>query len=164
LEEALSGDLNLKDWPAIIQRRRRVYVTDAKSVFDYLHKDATSTSTDKRMAIEAALLRETVGQSNADVRWLDGQLNISNVLTKANAEKETLREFLKAGKTTLVQSELKREVKEKKRKQRQKRVIAKEKPKKDAERRQRVAVEIAKEVDSESASRKKKNDGCEICP
>ena len=76
-------------------------MTDAKSVFDYLHKDATSTSTDKRMAIEAALLRETVCQSNADVRWLDGQLNISNVLTKANAEKETLREFLKAGKTTL---------------------------------------------------------------
>ena len=133
-------------------------MTDAKSVFDYLHKDATSTSTDKRMAIEAALLRETVCQSNADVRWLDGQLNISNVLTKANAEKETLREFLKAGKTTL-------KAKDKKRKQRQKRVIAKEKPKKDAERRQRVAVEIAKEVDSESASRKrKKNDGCEICP
>ena len=67
----------------------RVYVTDAQSVFDYLHKDATSTSTDKRMAIEGALLKETVGQSNADVRWLDGQQNMSNVLTKANAEKET---------------------------------------------------------------------------
>ena len=68
-----------------------------------------------------------------------------------------MREFLKAGKTTLVQSELNREVKEKKRKQRQKRVIAKEKPKKDAaERRQRVGAEITKEVDSESASRRKK--------
>ena len=165
LEEALSGDLNLKDWPAIIQRRRRVYVTDAKSVFDYLHKDATSTSTDKRMAIEGALLRETVRQPNAEVRWIDGQQNISNVLTKANAEKETLKEFLKEGRTTLVQSELNKEVKEKKRMQRQKRVIAKVQPKKDAERRQKMAAEVKKDEDSESASsQQKKNDECEISP
>ena len=88
LEEALTGDSNLKDWPSVIQRRVRVYVTDARSVYDYLQKDATSTSTDKRMAIEGALLRETVRQPNALVRWIDGVQNIANVLTKANAEKE----------------------------------------------------------------------------
>ena len=159
LEEALSGDLNLKDWPAIIQRRRRVYVTDARSVFDYLHKDATSTSTDKRMAIEGALLRETVRQPNAEVRWIDGQQNISNVLTKANAEKETLKEFLREGKTTLVQSELNKEVKERKRMQRQRRVIAKPQPKLDTGRRQKAAAEIAGGGESDSASSQKKEEG-----
>ena len=117
------------------------------------------------MAIEGALLRETVRQPNAEVRWIDGQQNISNVLTKANAEKETLKEFLKEGRTTLVQSELNKEVKEKKRMQRQKRVIAKVQPKKDAERRQKMAAEVKKDEDSESASsQQKKNDECEISP
>ena len=69
LEEALSGKINLRDWPSVIQQRQRVYVTDARSVYDYLERDATSTSSDKRMAIEGALLRETVRQPGASVRW-----------------------------------------------------------------------------------------------
>lgn len=121
LEEALSGELNLKDWPSVVQRRQRVYVTDARSVFDYLQKDSTSTSSDKRMAIEGALLRETVRQPGASVRWVDGMQNIANVLTKANAEKETLKEFLRDGVMTLVQSESNKILKERKRLQRQKR-------------------------------------------
>ena len=121
LEEALSGELNLKDWPSVVQRRQRVYVTDARSVFDYLQKDSTSTSSDKRMAIEGALLRETVRQPDAGVRWVDGMQNIANVLTKANAEKETLKEFLRDGVMTLVQSESNKILKERKRLQRQKR-------------------------------------------
>ncbi|CAJ1341757.1 unnamed protein product [Effrenium voratum] len=59
LEEALTGSLDLRNWQETIHRRQRVYVTDAKSVYDYLQREATSTSTDKRMAIEGALLRET---------------------------------------------------------------------------------------------------------
>ena len=123
LEEALLGELNLRDWPSIIHKRQRVYVTDAKSVFDYLQKDATSTSTDKRMAIEGALLRETVRQPNAWVRWIDGMQNIANVLTKANTDKTVLQEFLRSGMMTLVQTEENKQLKEKKRLQRQARKI-----------------------------------------
>lgn len=82
--EALSGELNLKNWPSV-----------SIILYDYLQKDSTSSSSDKRMAIEGALLRETVKQPNAYVRWIDGMQNIANVLTKANAEKDTLREFLR---------------------------------------------------------------------
>jgi len=60
LDEALHGEQDLKRWDRIVEQRKRVYVTDSQSVFDYLHKDSTSTSSDKRMAIEGALLRETV--------------------------------------------------------------------------------------------------------
>lgn len=108
----------MKDWPSVVQRRQRAYVTDARSVFDYLQKDSISTSSDKRMAIEDALLRETVRQPGASVRWVDGMQNIANVLTKANAEEETLKEFLRDGVMTLVQSESNKILKERKRLQR----------------------------------------------
>ena len=163
LEEALSGELNLKDWPSIIQRRRRIYVTDARSVYDYLQKDSNSTSSDKRMAIEGALLRETVKQPGAFVRWIDGMQNIANVLTKANAEKETLREFLRTGTMTLIQSEPNKILKEKKRQQRQKRSVAttaaKEAKQVDLQRRKQVAAEIEKSASD--SSQQKKNNRCE---
>ena len=151
LEEALSGEVNLKDWPEVIQRRRRVYVTDARSVFDYLQKDATSTSTDKRMAIEGALLRETVRQRNAEVRWIDGMQNVANVLTKANADKEELREFLRSGKTSLVQSEHNRKVKEKKREERQRRAVKSNKAERKAVSNEKRRRELAEQIRAEGS-------------
>ncbi|CAE7262427.1 RE1, partial [Symbiodinium necroappetens] len=122
LEEALTGQLDLKNWDKLIEKRSRAYVTNAKSVFDYLAKDSTSTSSDKRMAIEGALLRETVRKDNAHVKWIDGQQNIANVLTKkANAEKDTLKEFLRTGLMSLVQTEANQWLKERKREERQRR-------------------------------------------
>ena len=88
MEEALTGYVDLKNWDKIIEQRERAYATDARSVYDYLQRDAMSTSSDKRMVIEGALLRETVRRDGAYVKWIDGQQNIANVLTKANAEKD----------------------------------------------------------------------------
>ena len=121
LEEALSGELDLSSWPSIVERRRRAYITDARSVYDYLEKDATSTSSDKRMAIEGALLRETVRRPNASTHWIDGAQNIANVLTKHGAEKETLREFLRSGKMSFAQTAENKAIKERKRLERQQR-------------------------------------------
>ncbi|CAK9062808.1 unnamed protein product [Durusdinium trenchii] len=144
--EALSGELNLKDWPAVIQRRKRVYVTDARSVYDCLQKDATSTSTDKRMALEGALLREIVRQPQAFVRWIDGMQNVANVLTKSGAEKDTLREFLREGMMSLVQSEANKKIKEKKGADRHRRSVELDKPTKKREanvqRRRKLAEEL----------------------
>ena len=121
MEEALTGHVDLRNWTDIIEKRPRVYVTDARSVYDYLQKDANSTSSDKRMAIEGALLRETVRRDNAFVRWIDGQQNIADVLTKFNAAKDMLKAFLKDGMMSLVQTEANKVLKEKKRGERQKR-------------------------------------------
>lgn len=163
LEEALRGNLNLKDWPSVMHRRQRAYVTDARSVFDYLRKDATSTPTDKRMAIEGELLRETVRQPNACVKWIDGMQNIANVLTKANAEKDTLKAFLRDGVTSLVQSEANKLLKEKKRQERQrcnaKKKKAEKKQETNADRRKKLAAELRDDDDadtSESSDRKQK--------
>ena len=121
LEEALVGDLDLKNWPQIIERRDRVYVTDARSVYDYLSRESSSTSSDKRMAIEGALLRETVRRPRAHVRWVDGQQNIADVLTKASADNAVLKQFLRDGWLSLVQTEANFQSKEKKRLERQSR-------------------------------------------
>ena len=121
LEEALTGRLDLRSWTDIIEKRPRVYVTDARSVFDYLQRDANSTSSDKRMAIEGALLRETVRRENAHVRWIDGMQNVADVLTKSNADKDILKAFLKDGMMSLVQTEANKVLKEKKRGERQRR-------------------------------------------
>ena len=35
LDEALHGEQDLKRWDRIVEQRKRVYVTDSQSVFDY---------------------------------------------------------------------------------------------------------------------------------
>ena len=119
LDEALHGEQDLKRWDRIVEQRKRVYVTDSQSVFDYLHKDSTSTSSDKRMAIEGALLRETVRRPHAEVRWIDGEQNLADILTKPRVDKGLLMEFMRTGLLSLVQTEANKELKEKKRAQRQ---------------------------------------------
>eukprot|EP00435_Cladocopium_sp_Y103_P040884 s349_g11.t1 len=158
IEEALTGDVDLENWSSLIERRQRVYVTDAKSVYDYLQKDATSTSTDKRMAIEGALLRETCRKDGAHVRWIDGPQNIANVLTKHNAEKDTLRQFLRDGMMSLQQTEENRKLKEKQRAARQKISKAKledttEKDKQRQQRRQAAVADVQEAGDSSEAER-----------
>jgi hypothetical protein len=118
LDEAVSGKLNLKDWQSSVQKRTRVFVTDAQSVYDYLTKDGSSLSRDKRMAIEGALLKEALRQPNTYLRWIDGLQNIADILTKEGADMEYFRSFLKTGTFTLVQDPTAEKIKERKREQR----------------------------------------------
>ena len=146
----------MRNWSEPIEGRERVYVTDAKSVFDYLQKDATSTSTDKRMAIEGALLRETCRKPGTYVKWIDGLQNIANVLTKHNAEKETLKEFLRTGMMSLQQTEENKQLKERQREARQRRTQVKrdDTAAKDLQkklRRKAVLDEVQKGADGDSS-------------
>ena len=171
MEEALTGYVDLKNWDKIIEQRKRAYVTDARSVYDYLQRDATSTSSDKRMAIEGALLRETVRRDRAYVKWIDGQQNIANVLTKANAEKDILRDFLRTGLLCLTQTEANRALKERKQQQRQQRKKVKDehqyrKAHLRALRREDVAkqVEGMELMDDNLTDNEKKIEECENSP
>ena len=77
----------MKEWPSIVKKRKRVYGIDAKSIYDYLSRDGTTTSTDKRVAIQGAFLKETMRRPNAYIRWIDGLQNIADILTKAATKK-----------------------------------------------------------------------------
>ena len=150
VDEALHGKQNLKDWDKVVEARRRVYITDSQSVYDYLHRDSTSTSSDKRMAIEGALLRETVRRPGADVRWIDGEQNLADILTKPRVDRALLMEYMRTGMISLVQTEENRQSKEKKRAQRQARKkVVKADPKKAAEKEKRIA-EVVEEMKQRS--------------
>ena len=155
LAEALYGKVDLKQWEQIVEERQRVYVTDAQSVFDYLSKESSSRSSDKRMAIEGALLRETVRRKNAHVRWIDGEQNIADILTKAHADKSVLFAYLREGKVCLTQTEANKKSKEQKRDQRHKRKkVLKEDPLKQKlkdERIKRVADSMRSKAHESSA-------------
>lgn len=146
LQEAIKGEIDLKHWDSIVESRPRVYVTDAQSVYDYLAKDSTAMSSDKRMAIEGALLRETVRRPLAYTRWIDGEQNIANVLTKARADQTVLFDFMRTGKMSLAQTEKNRQSKEKKRLQRQNRKqVVKASGFKEKQREERI-TKLAKEM------------------
>jgi len=164
LEEALYGDIDLKNWDRIVERRERVYVTDAQSVYDYLSKETASQSSDKRMAIEGALLRETTRKRGSHVRWIDGGQNMADVLTKAKAEREAMFSYLRSGLICLTQTEANRRLKEKKQLQRQSRKKeVREDPRKQKMRQERID-KLAKEMqdmksESSDARSTKENKG-----
>ncbi|CAE7608486.1 unnamed protein product [Symbiodinium necroappetens] len=101
LEGALTGKVDLRNWPEVIQQRQSVYAADARSVFDYLQKPG------------------------AHVRWIDGMQNMSDVLTKLAADREVMKEFLRTGMIGLTQSDANVQLKEKKQAERARRKVAK---------------------------------------
>ncbi len=58
---------------------------------------------DRRMAIEGALLRETLARPNAHLRWLDGSQNVADVLTKMTVDEAYFHKFIRTGTWTLTQ-------------------------------------------------------------
>eukprot|EP00438_Fugacium_kawagutii_P009328 Skav234546 [mRNA] locus=scaffold2556:282070:283461:- [translate_table: standard] len=56
----------------------------------------------------AGWLREAIRKDGEEVRWIDGQQNMANVLTKANTDKSVLNQFLQDGFFSPVQTETNR--------------------------------------------------------
>ena len=86
-----------------MRARKKLYLTDARSVFDYVTKDTNALSRDKRMAIEGALLKETMQQENCELRWIDGTQNLSDILTKDGADLEFFRVCLRTNLLAITQ-------------------------------------------------------------
>ena len=103
LQEILTGTVNLKRWQDVATTVPRFWATDCKSVYDYLTKEGTSMSKDKRMAIEGALLKETLRSPSTTLRWIDGSQNLADVLTKLGVDKSYLYRVLRAAEWSLVQ-------------------------------------------------------------
>ena len=103
LQEMLKGKVDLKNWQSVAAMTPRFWATDCKSVYDYLTKEGTSKSKDKRMAIEGALLKETLRSASTTLRWIDGSRNIADVLTKMGVDKTYLYKVLREAVWCLVQ-------------------------------------------------------------
>ena len=107
--------LDLARWSEHVDEVQRVWVTDAKSVYDHLTKESSTAAKDRRMAIEGALLRETLARRNAGLRWVDGSQNVADILTKLVLEEDYFWCFIRDAAWSLVQEKAAAEHKAKKR-------------------------------------------------
>ena len=65
-----------------------MFVTDCKSFYDAIHKEgATPASTDKRLAIELAIVKAKAVSGETDMRWIDAKYQIADCLTKHASRK-----------------------------------------------------------------------------
>jgi hypothetical protein len=70
------------DWETMIEPLEFGVVTDAKSVYDSLTSSTGSSSTDKRTAIDLAIIREYLRRHNGCIRWIGGNVQLADSLTK----------------------------------------------------------------------------------
>ena len=75
-------------------------VTDCKSLSDALHREGASpSSTDKRLAMELAIVKSLATDGEADMRWIDARYQIADRLTRHASRKseEALQEVINQG-------------------------------------------------------------------
>jgi hypothetical protein len=88
------------DWETMLEPLEFGVITDAKSVYDALTNSASSSTTDKRTAIDLAIIREYLRRHNGCVRWIDGTVQLADSLTKHMAA-DFLRSVLQRGRYQL---------------------------------------------------------------
>ena len=79
-------------------------VTDSKCLYDHLHNVSAGPSKDRRTALDIAILRESMQDSQAFIRWVDGKRHqITDALTKRNGCADLLRGILQKGEFVVVE-------------------------------------------------------------
>ena len=105
---------DLKEWEAALRHRRlcvvpgkqegshNLAVVDAKSLYDHLSKETCGHTADRRTAIEMQIIRQTLGELNASIRWIDHNRMLVDVLTKMGGNSEPLHRVLSTGQWSIV--------------------------------------------------------------
>ena len=70
--------------------------TDNRSLYDILY--TTKLTSEKSLIVDVASIREMIDKEQVKVLWVEGQKQLSDVLTKAGASSIKLNDTLKAGK------------------------------------------------------------------
>eukprot|EP00959_Pyramimonas_sp_CCMP1952_P400847 8399426-Pyramimonas_sp.AAC.1 len=71
-------------------RAASLAVVDAKSVFDTLSKNAAGSRSDRRNAIELAVVRDSLSSTGSQIRWLPHGRMPADPLTHADPSKSNL--------------------------------------------------------------------------
>ena len=78
----------LENYEESLTARPSILVTDCKSLYDAIHKEgAVPASTDKRLAIELAIVKAKTVSGETDLRWIDARYQIADCLTKHASRK-----------------------------------------------------------------------------
>ena len=82
-EQMTRGEFVLENYEQFLTARPSILVTDCKSLYDAIHqKGAAPASTDKRLAIELAIVKAKAVSGETDLRWIDARYQIADWLTK----------------------------------------------------------------------------------
>ena len=87
-EQMTRGEFVLENYEQFLTARPSILVTDCKSLYDAIHKKgAAPASTDKRLAIELAIVKAKAVSGETDLRWIDARYQIADCLTKHASRK-----------------------------------------------------------------------------
>ena len=82
------NELVLENYEQFLKARPSFLVSDCKSLYDALHKEgAAPASTDKRLAIELAIITSKAVSGETDLRWIDARYQSADCLTKRASRK-----------------------------------------------------------------------------
>ena len=77
--------------------KKGLAVVDAKSLYDHLSKEGIGTASDKRTAIEMQIVRQTLAETNAGIRWVPRPMMVADCLTKKEGNTEPLFQLVREG-------------------------------------------------------------------
>ena len=78
----------LENYEQFLKARPSILVTDYKTLYDAIHKEgAAPASTDKRLAMELAIIKAKAVSGETDLRWIDARYQIAGCLTKHASRK-----------------------------------------------------------------------------
>ena len=78
----------LENYEQFLTARPSILVTDCKSLYDTIHREgAAPASTDKRLAIELAIVKAKAVSGETDLRWIDARHQIADFLTQHASRK-----------------------------------------------------------------------------
>ena len=87
-EQMTRGEFVLENYEQFLTARPSILVTDCKSLYDAIHKEGSApASTDKRLAIELAIVKAKAVSGETDLRWIDARYQIADCLTKHASRK-----------------------------------------------------------------------------
>ena len=87
-EQMTRGDFVLGNYGQLLTARPSILVADCKSLYDAIHTErAAPASTDKRLAIELAIVKAKTVSGETDLRWIDARYQVADCLTKHASRK-----------------------------------------------------------------------------
>ena len=99
-EQMTRSEFVLENCEQFLTARPSILVTNCKSLYDAIHKEgAAPASTDKRLAIELAIVIAKAVSGETDVRWMNARYQIAVCLTKQASRKSeaVLQKILQRG-------------------------------------------------------------------
>ena len=105
LAECRNREFSLPNYRQALKDVKGVAIIDARSVYDYVQRDSGKLPSDKRLGIDLRLLQYYLQTSDYTLRWVAGQQQLADCLTKTGGDHRYFHWVAAAGRYQLVKDE-----------------------------------------------------------